>query len=152
MDDDEKVMSEEKLKTTEIREKDSKGRHTTTRRELILLPNGAMVIDTPGMRELALWESSEGLQDTFFDIEELSGDCHFSDCTHTHEIKCAIRTAVEAGDISDDRYQNYLKYQEELVELDEKRKQSALLEKKRQEKVLHRHIKDLHKLHPKYKK
>ena len=70
------------MKTSEIREDDSRGRHTTTSRNLIMLPNGAMIIDTPGMRELGMWEVSEGLDKTFQDVEQYLGKCKFSDCTH----------------------------------------------------------------------
>jgi ribosome biogenesis GTPase len=147
-----RLMGEERLKTTGVREKDANGRHTTARRELLLLPDGGLVIDTPGMRELGLWDSNEGLQDTYSDIRALAEQCHFSDCSHSHEIKCAIRNAVESGEIATERYQNFLKLQQELIELDEKRLQQALAEKKRKDKIMHRAAKAFFKNHYKNKK
>ena len=88
------------MKTSEIRKDDSKGRHTTTTRNLIMLPNGAMVIDTPGMRELGMWDAKEGISKTFSDIEELIGLCKYSNCTHTNEPGCKILEAIEDGTIS----------------------------------------------------
>lgn len=99
--------------TQEVRHKDAKGKHTTTRREMLLTNNGGILIDTPGMRELQLWESQEGITQVFTDIETLSEDCHFSDCSHTSEIRCAVLAAVENGDLSEERYQSYLKLQKE---------------------------------------
>ncbi|MFO1499762.1 MAG: ribosome small subunit-dependent GTPase A [Verrucomicrobiota bacterium] len=78
--------------TLEVREKDAKGRHTTTWRELIMLPGGGLVIDTPGMREFQMWMADEGMRDAFADLEELAVSCHFRDCTHTVESRCAIET------------------------------------------------------------
>ena len=100
----------------EIREEDSRGRHTTTHRQLLLLPGGAMVIDTPGMRELAMWEVSEGLGDAFADVEKYIGRCRFSDCTHEREPGCAIRTAIEAGELDVQRWESYRKLKEEAVD------------------------------------
>ena len=100
----------------EIREEDSRGRHTTTHRQLLLLPTGAMVIDTPGMRELAMWEVSEGLGDAFADVEKYIGRCRFSDCTHEREPGCAIRAALEAGELDAQRWESYRKLKEEAVD------------------------------------
>jgi ribosome biogenesis GTPase len=80
---------------------------------MLLTNNGGILIDTPGMRELQLWESQEGIAQVFTDIEALAEDCHFSDCSHTSEIKCAVLAAVENGDLSEERYQSYLKLQKE---------------------------------------
>lgn len=88
---------------------DDRGRHTTTHRELLFLPGGAMVIDTPGMRELGLWESDEGLRCTFSDIEALASSCKFKDCSHTSEPGCAIRAALQCGTLSEDRWSAYRK-------------------------------------------
>lgn len=88
---------------------DDRGRHTTTHRELLFLPGGAMVIDTPGMRELGLWESDEGLRCTFSDIETLASSCKFKDCSHTSEPGCAIRAALQCGTLSEDRWSAYRK-------------------------------------------
>ena len=89
------------------------GTHTTSRRQLLLLDDGAMLIDTPGMRELGLLGTSEGLDARFSDIDELSRACRFSDCTHAQEPGCAIRAAIEDGSLSDERYRGYLKLRKE---------------------------------------
>ena len=99
--------------TKEIRQKDGKGRHATARRQLIVLDNGAMVIDNPGMRELGIIETSTGLEDSFSDILELSRSCHFRNCTHTAETGCSIQQAIESGELDDGRYQNFLKLMKE---------------------------------------
>ena len=91
----------------------SKGRHTTTSRQLIRLDNGAMIIDTPGMRELGSIAVDDGLVDTFSEIAALSRNCKFSYCSHTGEKGCAILAAIKAGDLSEQRYQNYLKMKKE---------------------------------------
>ena len=107
------LYGEEVMKTSEIREDDSRGRHTTTSRNLIMLPNGAMVIDTPGMRELGMWDAEEGISKTFQDIGEYIGMCKYSDCTHTNEPGCKILEAIENGEITRERFEQYLKLQKE---------------------------------------
>ena len=107
------LYGEEIMKTSEIREEDSRGRHTTTSRNLIILPNGTMIIDTPGMRELGMWEVSEGLDKTFKDVEQYLGKCKFSDCTHTNEPGCKILEAIKNGELSHDRFNSYIKLQNE---------------------------------------
>ena len=107
------LYGQEIMKTSEIREDDSRGRHTTTSRNLIMLPNGAMIIDTPGMRELGMWEVSVGLDKTFQDVEQYLGKCKFSDCTHTNEPGCKILEAIENGELSQDRFNSYIKLQNE---------------------------------------
>jgi ribosome biogenesis GTPase len=89
------------------------GVHTTARRQLIILDNGALLIDTPGMRELGLLGTSDGLDNTFVEIREFSGNCRFANCSHTGEPGCAVRLAVENGTLSEDRYQSYLKLKKE---------------------------------------
>jgi ribosome biogenesis GTPase len=103
------------LPTAEVREKDSKGRHTTTRRELLMTPSGAMVIDTPGMRELQLWGIEDGVDDVFSDITALADKCRFSDCGHTSEPGCAVRAALENGQLSRERFQSYRKLKTEQL-------------------------------------
>ena len=100
------------MKTSDIRE-DSRGRHTTTSRNLIMLPNGAMIIDTPGMRELGMWNAENGINKTFQDIEQYMGMCKFSDCTHTNEPGCKILEAIVNGEIDQERFEQYLKLQKE---------------------------------------
>jgi len=109
------LIHKELYKTQPIREKDGRGKHTTTRRELIVLENGAIVIDNPGMRELGIISMDSGLDDTFNEIVKLSNQCRFKNCTHTVEKGCAILKAVEQGEISKERYNNYIKiYKESL--------------------------------------
>ena len=110
------LAGEEIMDTNGIRENDSKGRHTTTRRQLVRLNSGAMIIDTPGMRELGMWDVSEGLEDAFSDIEQLAVNCRFSDCRHEREPGCAVRAAVAAGELDPARLENYLKLQAEAVD------------------------------------
>lgn len=107
------LIGKEVMKTGEIREEDSRGRHTTTSRNLIMLPNGAMIIDTPGMREIGMWESEEGIDKTFQDIEKCIGFCKYSNCTHTNEPGCKILDAIENGEISMERYNAYVKLKNE---------------------------------------
>ena len=101
------------MKTSDSREEDSRGRHTTTSRNLIMLPNGAMIIDTPGMRELGIWNAENGINKTFQDIEQYIGMCKFSDCTHTNEPGCKILEAIVNGEIDQERFEQYLKLQKE---------------------------------------
>lgn len=107
------MYGEEIMKTSEIREDDSRGRHTTTSRNLIMLPNGAMIIDTPGMRELGMWEVSDGLDRTFQDVEEFFGKCKYTDCTHTNEPGCIILEAINDGRLLQERYNAYIKLKNE---------------------------------------
>ncbi len=109
------LIHEELYKTQPIREKDGRGKHTTTRRELILLENGSIIIDNPGMRELGVISIESGLDETFNEISDLAESCRYDNCTHTVEKGCAILKAVEEGEISKERYDNYIKiYKESL--------------------------------------
>lgn len=107
-----RLMGQDLLATKVIREDDDKGRHTTTHRQLLLLPNGGIVIDTPGMRELQIYTGN--LSKTFEDIEEIAARCKFGDCSHETEPGCAIREAIENGTLSEKRFESYLKLQREL--------------------------------------
>ena len=98
-----------------IREEDARGRHTTTHRQLLLLNSGALVIDTPGMRELGMWSVDEGLQDAFSDVEQFFGRCRFADCSHEREPGCAIREAISAGTLEEARWQSYQKLKAESI-------------------------------------
>ena len=106
-------LGKAEYETAAVREKDSKGRHTTTQRQLVRLENGAMIVDTPGMRELGFVGMESGIQDTFSEIEALADQCRYRDCSHTQEEGCAVISAVEEGNIQEERYQNYLKVQKE---------------------------------------
>ena len=113
------LAGEEIMAVSAIREDDSKGRHTTTHRQLIRLKSGVMIIDTPGMRELGMWEVSEGLGDAFSDVEQFLGKCRFSDCRHEREPGCAIKAAIAAGELDIARWESYRKLQEEAIDRDE---------------------------------
>ena len=112
-----RLAGREVLATREIRG-DGRGRHTTTHRELVPLPGGALLLDTPGMRELQLWDSPDGLATAFADVEELAGGCRFSDCSHEREPGCAIRAALGAGTLDRARWDSYRKLQRELHALE----------------------------------
>ena len=107
------LIGRDVMKTSEIREDDSKGRHTTTNRQLLMLPTGAMVIDTPGMRELGMWNCDDGIDKTFQDVEKYFGTCKFSDCTHTSEPGCKVLEAIKNGELSEERYNAYIKLKNE---------------------------------------
>ena len=113
------LAGEELMAVSEIREDDSKGRHTTTHRQLITLPSGVSVIDTPGMRELGMWEVDEGITGAFRDVEQYLGKCRFSDCRHENEPGCAIRAAIASGELDGARWESYRKLKEEAVDKDE---------------------------------
>lgn len=107
------LSGEEVMTVNSIREDDSKGRHTTTHRQLLLLDSGVMVIDTPGMRELGMWNADEGLGEAFSDVEQFLGQCRFSDCRHETEPGCAVRAAIARGELSQRRWDSYRKLQRE---------------------------------------
>lgn len=115
-----RLYGEDIQKVKDIRKDDARGRHTTTHRELILLPGGGILIDTPGMRELQLWEKEESLSHSFHDIEALAALCKFRDCRHHGEPGCAIQAALEEGTLDQSRFDNYLKLQKELAYLERK--------------------------------
>jgi len=116
------LLGQDFQKTQAVREEDARGRHTTTHRELFVLPTGGVVIDTPGMRELQLWTGEESARAVFDEIEALSEKCRFRDCEHRKEPGCAVREAIESGELDQERYQSYVKLQREaaFVELKEK--------------------------------
>ena len=113
------LAGQEIMAVSAIREDDSKGRHTTTHRQLIRLSSGVMVIDTPGMRELGMWDVSEGLADAFADVETYLGRCRFSDCRHESEPGCAIKDAIAAGELDPMRWESYKNLKEEALSKDE---------------------------------
>ena len=141
------VLGEEVQATIEVREADSKGRHTTSWRELILLPNGGIVIDTPGMREFQLWMADQGVHGAFADIDAFAVDCHFRDCTHTHEAKCAVKKARADGVLPGERYENYLKMRRELAQLDAAQEERAWQDRKRQTKIAQRAFNKIKRQH-----
>jgi ribosome biogenesis GTPase len=122
--------------TNPVRERDGRGRHTTARRQLMVLGNGALLIDTPGMRELGMIAAGAGIDDSFSDIHKLSESCPFNDCTHTSEVGCAVLMAVQTGELSEKRYQNYLKLIKESAF-----HQMSYVERRKQDKKFGRMIK-----------
>ena len=123
------LLGEQRLDTNGLRN-DDKGRHTTTHRELILLPHGGTVIDTPGMRELGMWDSGTGIDQTFGEIEELTSRCRFSDCSHQSEPGCAVQRALRDGLISEERWRSYLKLKSEAEYAEDSQSYLAAKEKK----------------------
>ena len=129
------LAGEELLATQEIRD-DGKGRHTTTRRELIQLPTGALVIDTPGIRELQLWVADDGIDEAFEDVSDLFAQCRFSDCAHDQEPGCAVRAALADGTLPVERWDSYLKLQGELEHLERKLDKRAASEARKKWKAM----------------
>jgi ribosome biogenesis GTPase len=108
------LAGREIMHTRELRETDLRGRHTTSHRELIRLANGAILIDTPGLREMQLWAGDESVRTAFPEIDEYAEECRFRDCSHTREPGCAVQAAVASGDIDQARFESYLDMQKEL--------------------------------------
>jgi ribosome biogenesis GTPase / thiamine phosphate phosphatase len=124
--------------TAEVRERDAKGRHTTTWRELIVLPQGGLVIDTPGMREFHMWLANEGMREAFADLDLLATQCHFRDCTHTVESRCAVLQALAGGQVPRDRYERFVKLQKELVYLQEAHTKHGWMQRRKQTRLAQR--------------
>ncbi len=139
-----RLLGEERLRTAEVRASDDRGRHTTSARELLPLPGGALIIDTPGMRELQLWDASAGLQAAFSDVEALAAECRFTDCGHEREPGCAVRVAIEAGQLPAERLASYQKLQRELGAL-------AVRQDRRLEAEQRKKWRSIHKLARKHK-
>lgn len=141
------LIGKNTFKTREVRIKNGKGKHTTTYRQIIDLPNGALIIDTPGMRELGMVDSQLGIDDTFADIVNLSKYCRFNNCTHNKEEGCAVLDALHKGILPRGRYQNYMKMKKESVYYE-----MSYLEKRRKDKQLGRFYKKVMKEHIKKKR
>ena len=140
------LLGEERLATREVREYDSRGRHTTTHRHLLNLPGGGLIIDTPGLREVRLWESEDGLERTFGDVEELIEQCRFRNCSHQSEPGCAVQAALADGNLDPGRWRNYLKQQKELEHLRLRQdKRAARAAQKEFAKMCAAHIKEMRK-------
>lgn len=141
------LMGEEVMKTSSISTSTNKGRHTTSHRELTLLQNGAIIIDTPGMREVGVVNQEQGIETTFDWLYTYAEHCKYRDCTHTNEKGCAIIEAVEAGEINRKSYENYLKIERESAHFE-----ASSADKKRKGKSLAKLVKNMHKIDPKQKK
>jgi len=140
-----RFLGREVQKVREIRDDDARGRHTTTARRLFLLPAGGMLIDTPGMRELQLWDASDGLSQTFSDIELLAQDCRFRDCHHESEPGCAIQAALAKQQLSSARFESYQKLRRELRYLARKQDVLRRIQETRKWKRIHKAVRKLYK-------
>lgn len=134
------LLGENAFKTSSVREKDNKGRHTTSRRQLTIIGNGAILIDTPGMRELGAFDVESGIESTFAEIVELSRKCRFSDCSHIKENGCAVLAALENGKIEVKQYENFLKMVRES-----KYYSMSYLEKRKKDKAFGKMVKSVKK-------
>lgn len=121
------LLGRQQLLVNAVREDDSRGRHTTTHRELVLLEQGGLIVDTPGMRELQLWADEEDLSEGFGDVEELAAQCRFGDCQHQREPGCAVRAAVNRGILDAGRLESYFKLKREIEKLSRRQAQKARL-------------------------
>ncbi len=139
------LLGTDRLKVNEVSELGSRGRHTTTFRELILLPGRGMVIDTPGMRELQVWGDEEGLKHVFDDIEKLAVNCHFRDCSHENEPGCAVQKALDDGTLSPKRLKSYIKLKKEFAYLANRLTMKASAVEKARWKKISQYVKDLKK-------
>ncbi len=139
-----RLTGDDSYETNEVRERDGKGKHTTTRRQLIILDQGAMLIDTPGMRELGTIGADTGIDDSFTDIVALARQCRFTDCTHLNEDDCAIMAALASGQLGEQRYQSYLKIRKES-----QYHQMSYYEKRKKDKALGKMYKSVMKHHNK---
>ena len=137
-----RLAGQELLATAETSQ-DGRGRHTTTNRELVPLPGGALLLDTPGMRELALWADETVLDSTFSEIVEIAGDCRFADCTHLHEPDCAVRAAIADGSLEAERFDSYVKLGRELRALELKKDARLRSEARKEWRRRHREMRNV---------
>jgi ribosome biogenesis GTPase len=140
-----RLLGHERLRTATIRESDGRGRHTTTARHLVELPGGALLIDTPGMRELQPWVDESAVSDTFEDIAELAAGCRFGDCAHQTEPGCAVRAAVERGGLDPARLEHFRHLGREIAFEERKRDKAAAAAEKKRWKKIHQAAKQLYK-------
>lgn len=125
------ILGNEKQKTKEIRD-DDKGRHTTTHRELMIVPSGGIIIDTPGMREMGMLGDNESVDESFKDIDDLAEKCKFNDCSHNSEPGCAIKEAISIGTLSEERFRNYLRLIRENKHMERRLNQKARIASKKE--------------------
>jgi ribosome biogenesis GTPase len=139
------LFGEDRLRTRDVRESDSRGRHTTTHRELIPLPWGGALIDTPGMRELQLWAGEDAVDEAFDEIGRLAVECRYRDCRHTGEQGCAVQSAMADGRLAPERWESYRKLRGEAQRHEAMADPLLALERKRKWKQLHKAAKDIYK-------
>ncbi len=139
------MLGEDRQAVREVRSADAKGRHTTTHRELFSLASGGFLIDTPGLREVQLWSADDGMAAGFPEIDDLSADCFFADCSHTSEKGCAVVEALENGRLPRERYDSYHKIQREQFWLKEKQETAGKLNRKRRFKEISKEIRKFYK-------
>lgn len=139
------LAGQDLLKTAEVRESDGRGRHTSVHRQLVVLDDGGVVIDTPGMREIQLWDADESVDEVFPEIEARAGDCRFRDCRHDTEPGCAVKAAVTDGTVDADRYESFIKLQHERDAFIARQVERGQIEEKRQSKVISKAIKAMQK-------
>jgi ribosome biogenesis GTPase / thiamine phosphate phosphatase len=135
-----RLLGVDRQRTREVREKDQRGRHTTTHRELLILPSGGLLIDTPGMREIQLWEGR--LADAFADVQALAAACHFRDCQHEQEPRCAVRAAADEGRLAPERLESYRKLQRELAAQARRQDEFAQIAQKRKWKAINKSLRN----------
>lgn len=138
-----RLLGTDRQRTRSVRARDRRGRHTTTQRELIMVPSGGMLIDTPGMRELQLWDGAASVDDAFEDVDAQAAECRFRDCAHDQEPGCAVRASVEKGRLSAARLNSYQRLQREGQVLQQRRDELARLEEHRHVKTAHRAMRAL---------
>lgn len=140
-----RLLGRERQAVRSVREDDDRGRHTTTHRELVPLPSGGLLIDSPGIRELRLWAEGADADAAFADISRLAAGCPFTDCTHTHEPGCAVRRAIAEGLLDEARYESYLKLRRELEYEEARTDPRAARERREQERRIHRQHQKQHR-------
>jgi len=136
------LLGRDEARTGAGREKDGKGRHTTTHRELFVLPGGGIIIDTPGLRELQLWVPAENPDDSLADIDALARACRYRVCSHEHEPGCAVRAAVEQGRLDAARLHNFEKIEQELEYLERRREDSYRQDERRRGREMSRMLRE----------
>ena len=139
------LVGRDVLATGEVREEDARGRHTSVHRHMVVLDGGGVIIDTPGMRELQLWDVDEAINETFQDISDLGAGCRFRDCQHDQEPGCAVKRAVEAGELDAGRYASFLKLSHERAADEKRRDERVQLDAKRQTKTIERSVRNMRK-------
>jgi ribosome biogenesis GTPase len=140
------LIGEERFETRDVRAHDSRGRHTTRHRNLIVLPERrGLLVDTPGMRELQLWAQADSARETFDDVAELAQGCHFTDCRHRDEPRCAVKLAIEEGRLDASRLEGFVKLQDEVQSLEDRKSARAQINAKRRFKTVSQSMKKLYR-------